>query len=807
MNITMILRNLALSTLFLLCCTQFAISQGVGISESTFSPNTQAILDLTSNRRGFLPPRMELNGENLPISGTKPTGLMVYNVGGAIGPNGLYYWDGTVWQLVTNSSNTVDGSGTVNYAARWTPDGSTLGIGVIQDDGSNVGIGTAPDANVKLNLNGNAAMNDNDIRFRGPTDANHLIGFRSTFAGAAMNGTLLQGYANGALGTNSSGDKISLFWNNNGYVGISTSSPATNLNVYNANESTTQTNFTQSLTNSGVLITTDYTNGAYTPGLFWNTTNDNAGVPKAGIYLQTSAAGSKMIFGTSTTYVSGLTNSAMVIDDLGNVGVGTTIPRTTMHVASNGGTLNLEGTDHTYIQFYPDGYGAGRKAWIGYGSGASNDLTLSNEISGGKLALNTNSGNIIANSLAGSGTRFVVADASGNLTATSSTASGVVTGAGTTNYLARWSPNGSTLAAGTIQDDGTYVGIGIAPSSSAKLSVNGKLAMNNYDIGLRGAADANHLLGWRSTFASTTMDGPLLMGHQSGALGTNNGGDKIALFWTNSQRVGVGGMTAPFSPLHVSSNGAYPTSGNMNSGFIVSNGTTGTAINMGTYDAGQYGYIQSAYVNNAGTTRNLSLNPIGGNVGIGSTAPIQNLDVNGRIHINNGVLQRGGAAITATSDLGLYSRVNGNWIRIVTNNAPVRFFSDDNTGTSTNVSIELGGQLYAQKGFRTERHIRFYKRSRSNGQGGVDNLGNYDFCYLGGTAFRNSDSVSDEDDDYQCNVYSQDIHSSADYNEGENEDYSANFDYATRPYWRLYSECYQDCSNVTCTALCINFDF
>ncbi|MBL4587492.1 MAG: hypothetical protein JKX84_10635, partial [Flavobacteriales bacterium] len=198
---------------------------------------------------------------------------------------------------------------------------------------------------------------------------------------------------------------------------------------------------------------------------------------------------------------------------------------------------------------------------------------------------------------------------------------------------------------------------------------------------------------------------------------------------------------------------------------------------------------------------------LSGNLGLGTTSPIQKLDVNGRINVANGVIQRGGAAITATSDLGLYSRVAGNWMRIVTNNAPINFFSDDNVGTSINVSIANTGVLEAQKGLRTERHIRFYKRSRGNGQGGVDNLGNYDFCYLAGVAFRNTDSNIDEDDDYQCNVYSTDINGSAEQNEGENEDFSANFSYTNRPYWRLYSECYADCSNSTCTAMCINFDY
>jgi len=141
------------------------------------------------------------------------------------------------------------------------------------------------------------------------------------------------------------------------------------------------------------------------------------------------------------------------------------------------------------------------------------------------------------------------------------------------------------------------------------------------------------------------------------------------------------------------------------------------------------------------------------------------------------------------------------------------FYTNDGLTTSNadnsieRVRIRDYGTLEAKAGLQTERHIRFYKRSRGNGQGGEDVLGNYDFCYLAGVAFRNSDSNVDEDDDYQCNVYSYDINGAAGPGEGQNQDFAANFGYNSRPYWRLYSECYQDCSNATCTAMCINFDY
>jgi hypothetical protein len=328
--------------------------------------------------------------------------------------------------------------------------------------------------------------------------------------------------------------------------------------------------------------------------------------------------------------------------------------------------------------------------------------------------------------------RLVYANASGDLIASTSAVNpnSLVDGAGTLNYLARWTPDGNTLGNGATQDNGTDVGIGVAPGTY-KLNVNGTTQSTTYYV--------NH------------GSGNVLEIGDDAWIGDINGANFAGIY---------GQSNAAHGGLRLGSNG-------------------------------------SAYFYSDGSA----------NIGVGTTGPIQKLDVTGRIHVSDGVVQRGGAAITTTSDLGLYSRVNGNYIRIVTNNAMVNFYSDDAAGSSVNVSVAANGVLESQKGFKTERHIRFYKRSRGNGQGGVDNLGNYDFCYLAGVAFRNSDSVSDEDDDYQCNVYSQDINGSADYGENTNQDYSANFNYATRPYWKLYSECYQDCSNSTCTAMCINFDY
>lgn len=596
-------------------------AQTVGISDVTFTPNTQAVLDLSSNRRGFLPPRLELNGNDLPISGTKPAGLMVYNQGGAIGPNGFYYWNGSAWIQVATTANTVDGSGTLNYTARWTPDGNTLGIGIIQDDGSGVGIATAPNSNVKLNLNGIASMNDHTLRFRGPTDDTHSIGYRATFSGVSMDGPTLHGNTNGALGTAAGGDKIALFWNNNKQVGISTSAPATNLNVYNSNESTTLTNFTQSLTNGGLLITTDYTNGAYTPGLFWNTSNDNPTLPKAGIFLQESTAGTKMLFGTSTTYSSGITSTGLVLDDIGRVGVSTLTPNSNLHVAGNAGILTLEGTDHVYIQYYPDGYAAGRKAWMGYGGATDNNLTVSNEIPGGKIALSTNSGNVLINSLAGAGTRIVTADNFGNLSTSNDIPSG------DNDYIQN--QNSSAQSANFwISGDGKFNGdIDFAANREIFFADNGQIRTldNNHRIFFDRSNNAMRFYEYGDFvyYALTGTETMRLTSDGNLGIGSATPGYKLDIVGgSNSLRIQQNSSLAWTSGLVINGPGSDT--------YILNENTTNGYTRIRNTSTGQY-----AFTNPSGTN-NIFFNANGGssyfnsgNIGIGSTGPVYKLDVSG----------------------------------------------------------------------------------------------------------------------------------------------------------------------------------
>jgi len=108
-------------------------------------------------------------------------------------------------------------------------------------------------------------------------------------------------------------------------------------------------------------------------------------------------------------------------------------------------------------------------------------------------------------------------------------------------------------------------------------------------------------------------------------VGTNNvafnanGSEQMRL---TSTGLGIGYSTM-YGKLNVNSMAAPASSGNMNSGLVIGNGSSGTGINIGTYDSGStatsYGWISAAYVTNAGITNSLVLQPNGGNLGLGVT--------------------------------------------------------------------------------------------------------------------------------------------------------------------------------------------
>jgi len=61
-------------------------------------------------------------------------------------------------------------------------------------------------------------------------------------------------------------------------------------------------------------------------------------------------------------------------------------------ISNNGGLFNLVGTNHAYIQYFPDGTGNGRKAYVGFGSSSNDQFTIANESSDQDMKFIVNDG-------------------------------------------------------------------------------------------------------------------------------------------------------------------------------------------------------------------------------------------------------------------------------------------------------------------------------------------------------------------------------------------------------------------------------
>jgi hypothetical protein len=92
--------------LFILCSIQLLAQTGIGTS----TPNTSAKLDVYSDNKGFLPPRVSLTDVYDRTTIASPaTGLLVYCKGNAGLAAGYYFWNGNAWATIA----TEGGSGSV----------------------------------------------------------------------------------------------------------------------------------------------------------------------------------------------------------------------------------------------------------------------------------------------------------------------------------------------------------------------------------------------------------------------------------------------------------------------------------------------------------------------------------------------------------------------------------------------------------------------------------------------------------------------------------------------------------------------
>jgi hypothetical protein len=539
------------------------------------------------------------------------------------------------WTAFNNKANA---SGTINYISKFTG-ASSLGNSIVYDDGTKVGIGTISPM-YKLDVNGDISLSIGSYYKVGGTN---LVNDSQYIPKATTLGYFVN----------------SLIYDNGTNIGIGTTAP------------------TQQLTTTGDAIIRNAYIG-YIPAFGVNYASfSHASRNNANDYSLLSE-------NNGTTYLNASLVQSIkfrignfdkaIIDSNGNFGIGTTSPNRKLTVAgeissnygSNQGALWLgdialqQGSFTSYgILDYTLHNGGGYSqimriqgngnVGIGTTSPAYKlDVNGSSRVQG-NLYLN---GNIEYNGLVGSD--FYISTIQGG---------GIVyqadqNGHRFQTYLGAWIDR-------LIITDGGNVGIGTT-SPAYKLDVIGnlRLLVNNEAVRFQSVDSNGNYITMHNGSGGYGYIGSnfhLIGGGSASDLGIrgesnlvfSSGGAVERMRITSGGNVGIG-TTSPIAKLQAeiaSSTGASGVDG-----IRFSNGLM--ALNFGVEATNNYSWIQSSL---GGTgSKNLLLNPYGGNVGIGTTSPSAKLDVRGTSDTTDSTLQIVG---NATSTLLLGQNSSGGVIR------------------------------------------------------------------------------------------------------------------------------------------------
>ena len=442
------------------------------------------MLDVQSTDKGMLVPRVALQSVDIatPISPAPPASLLVYNTAtSGVAPNnvtpGYYYWSGSSWtRLMSGNTAPITGSGAADKVAFWTS-----GTDLSQDNllhwdntGKRLGVGL-DNPSVRLQVAGGIIASD-DISATGgnlhtnrrrvvfssiATDVNHSIynNFTNIDGEGSWDGMKMNVFAglDVRTGNAGAGQQVSNLRIADGLVRVGRTTGPSTLEIGDVNTG----EWRLSTGGSALSIGNDFDdNGTYDTRVYIRN-NGNVGIGN-------TVPNHQLSVGVPTADIQGVTVRGY--SDIGSW--------------KGGGAFGFNSASVIMGQLNGmaeiGGHSATLNAWA--------DLAINS--GGGNVGVGTSSpstkfhttGGVRLETLSGSGSRFVVADANGNLTATQSTASGVVTGNGTLNYLARWTPDGNTLGIGVTWDDGTNVGIGTT-SPLQKIDIGG-----NGGIGFSGAS-------------------------------------------------------------------------------------------------------------------------------------------------------------------------------------------------------------------------------------------------------------------------------------------------------------------------------
>ncbi|MEO8150895.1 MAG: hypothetical protein ABI723_24895 [Bacteroidia bacterium] len=316
----------------------FPVSGAAGIGTST--PNTSSLLDVTSTTKGILTPRMT-KAQRDAIA-TPATGLLIYQTNST---PGFYYYNGTAWTAVkaNGATKTLD-----NLTAPTAISQSLLpGTNGTIDLGSSTNAWKDIYASGKVGVGTNAPVTPLHVTtattavlatFEGVTGSNKATvnlkyGGVSTYltnggfnmsAGDLGFGGQYHNYADLVINTNT------------GNVGIATSTPAAKLDVAG------NIKITDGTQGAGKVLTSD-ANGLAT----WQTlSGGGSGWALTGNAGTTTSNFMGTIDNRSLRFRTNNTEK-LIIDSLGNVGIGTSTPSSQLEVKGNisvRNTTSISGT-------------------------------------------------------------------------------------------------------------------------------------------------------------------------------------------------------------------------------------------------------------------------------------------------------------------------------------------------------------------------------------------------------------------------------------------------------------------------------
>lgn len=170
----------------------------------------------------------------------------------------------------------------------------------------------------------------------------------------------------------------------------------------------------------------------------------------------------------------------------------------------------------------------------------------------------------------------------------------------------------------TLQGGSGSAGTGTVASDGGQAIVRGGTGANNATTSGNGA---NVVVqgGTGGTTGTPGVGGSIIFQTAAGASLTT------AMTITNSQSIGIGATPGEKVEIRYDS----VTAGEGTFAFSILSASTQTKLAMGALNSGAYSIIQSLQNGTSSTNRPLSLQPLGGRVGIGSTAPLSALTIGG----------------------------------------------------------------------------------------------------------------------------------------------------------------------------------